>query len=159
MVCRFTLCAYAHPCTLLACVFDRVQHHFQEVFADRSYPTVKEDPKRVYYLSLEFLMGRSLLNALMNLDLDKPYAEALQELGYKMEVSPLLCINILSTSSDLCPMYAHVLSVRLLRDLFGALMSVIWLVFWCESWTDASDSLRLPLMNIVPDVLSSPCRT
>jgi glucan phosphorylase len=47
---------------------------------------VKEDPKRVYYLSLEFLMGRSLLNALMNLDLDKPYAEALSELGYKLEV-------------------------------------------------------------------------
>jgi glucan phosphorylase len=51
--------------------------------------TVKEDPKRVYYLSLEFLMGRSLLNALMNLDLDKPYAEALSELGYKLEVCHL----------------------------------------------------------------------
>lgn len=27
------------------------------------------DPKRVYYLSMEFLMGRSLLNALYNLDI------------------------------------------------------------------------------------------
>lgn len=31
---------------------------------------IKEmDPKRVYYLSMEFLMGRSLLNALYNLDI------------------------------------------------------------------------------------------
>jgi len=46
---------------------------------------MKEDPKRVYYLSLEFLMGRSLLNSLMNLDLQAPYKEALQEIGYKLE--------------------------------------------------------------------------
>jgi starch phosphorylase len=30
-------------------------------------------------------MGRSLLNALMNLDLEKPYRVALEELGYKLE--------------------------------------------------------------------------
>ena len=31
-------------------------------------------------------MGRSLLNCLMNLDLQKPYKEALEEIGYKLEV-------------------------------------------------------------------------
>jgi glycogen phosphorylase len=45
----------------------------------------QEDAKRVYYLSLEFLMGRTLLNALVNLDLDHSAAEALHELSYELE--------------------------------------------------------------------------
>lgn len=44
-----------------------------------------EDNKRVYYMSLEFLMGRSMQNALVNLNLEKRYREALEELGYKLE--------------------------------------------------------------------------
>ncbi|CAI7920425.1 unnamed protein product [Closterium sp. NIES-53] len=43
------------------------------------------DPKRVYYLSMEFLMGRSLLNSLYNLNLHDVYAQALSQLGYKLE--------------------------------------------------------------------------
>lgn len=43
------------------------------------------DPKRVYYMSMEFLMGRSLLNALWNLGVKEQYGEALNELGYKLE--------------------------------------------------------------------------
>ncbi|EFN50532.1 hypothetical protein CHLNCDRAFT_138754, partial [Chlorella variabilis] len=47
---------------------------------------IKEvDPKRIYYLSMEFLMGRSLLNALNNLDVKDQYTEAIEELGYKLE--------------------------------------------------------------------------
>ncbi len=45
----------------------------------------EKDPKRVYYMSMEFLMGRSLLNALYNLDIQDRYREALDELGYNME--------------------------------------------------------------------------
>jgi len=45
----------------------------------------EQDPKRVYYLSMEFLMGRSLLNTLYNLDVAEPYAEALREMGYNLE--------------------------------------------------------------------------
>ena len=44
-----------------------------------------KDPKRVYYLSMEFLMGRTFLNALHNLGVIAPYQEALQGLGYDME--------------------------------------------------------------------------
>ena len=43
------------------------------------------DPKRVYYLSMEFLMGRSLLNALHNLNLVGPFGTALGQLGYTLE--------------------------------------------------------------------------
>ncbi len=42
-----------------------------------------QDPKRVYYLSMEFLMGRSLLNTLYNIDVADNYEEALREMGYK----------------------------------------------------------------------------
>eukprot|EP01024_Parvocaulis_polyphysoides_P002130 TRINITY_DN1065_c0_g2_i3.p1 TRINITY_DN1065_c0_g2~~TRINITY_DN1065_c0_g2_i3.p1 ORF type:complete len:756 (-),score=139.93 TRINITY_DN1065_c0_g2_i3:85-2352(-) len=45
----------------------------------------EKDPKFVYYLSAEFLMGRSFLNTVFNLDLGKEYTEALNKLGYEME--------------------------------------------------------------------------
>jgi starch phosphorylase len=32
---------------------------------------------------MEFLMGRSLLNTLYNLDVAEPYAEAIREMGYQ----------------------------------------------------------------------------
>jgi len=41
--------------------------------------------KRVYYLSLEFLIGRTLGNAVLNLGLGENLRQALQELGYAME--------------------------------------------------------------------------
>jgi starch phosphorylase len=44
-----------------------------------------EDAPRVYYLSLEFLMGRTLGNALLNLQLEGATAEALDELGYRLD--------------------------------------------------------------------------
>jgi starch phosphorylase len=43
------------------------------------------DAKRVYYLSLEFLMGRSLGNAIMNLEMDFACRKALEELGFDLE--------------------------------------------------------------------------
>jgi starch phosphorylase len=39
----------------------------------------------VYYLSAEFLMGRSLLNTVYNLGLGGEYGKALTQMGYKME--------------------------------------------------------------------------
>ena len=44
--------------------------------------TMKEkDPKVVYYMSMEFLMGRALGNNLINMTVYQPVAEALEELG------------------------------------------------------------------------------
>jgi len=45
----------------------------------------EEDPKRVYYLSLEFLIGRTLGNSLINLGLYDETAKAVHELGYDLE--------------------------------------------------------------------------
>lgn len=44
-----------------------------------------EDPKRVAYLSLEFLMGRALNNAILNLDLDQETRESLKEYAVDLE--------------------------------------------------------------------------
>jgi len=43
------------------------------------------DPKRVYYLSLEFYMGRSLTNTMINLGIQGACDEALYQLGLDME--------------------------------------------------------------------------
>jgi len=45
----------------------------------------EQDPKRVYYLSMEFLMGRSLTNSLNNMELKGTFSEGLKQLGYNME--------------------------------------------------------------------------
>jgi glycogen phosphorylase len=44
-----------------------------------------KDAKRVYYLSLEFLPGRSLSNSIINLGIQSESANALKELGHKLE--------------------------------------------------------------------------
>ena len=43
------------------------------------------NPKKIYYLSIEFLLGRLLQNALVCLDLEKCYKDALDEFGIKIE--------------------------------------------------------------------------
>ena len=43
------------------------------------------NPKKIYYISIEFLLGRLLQNALVCIDLEKCYKEALNEFGIKIE--------------------------------------------------------------------------
>ena len=45
----------------------------------------REGKKRVYYLSMEFLMGRSLKNNLYNLNLTNTFASVLKEYGVKLD--------------------------------------------------------------------------
>jgi glycogen phosphorylase len=45
----------------------------------------KDKPRRVAYLSLEYLMGRTLSNAILNLDIEQPLAHALQSFGCALE--------------------------------------------------------------------------
>lgn len=46
----------------------------------------KEDPKIVYYMSMEFLMGRALGNNLINMTAYKEVKEALDELGIDLNM-------------------------------------------------------------------------
>ena len=43
------------------------------------------DPKRVYYFSMEYLLGRHMQNTLVNLRLETPYNDALKGLGFNLE--------------------------------------------------------------------------
>ncbi|MCD9641099.1 Alpha-1,4 glucan phosphorylase L-1 isozyme, chloroplastic/amyloplastic [Datura stramonium] len=45
----------------------------------------KMNMKQAYYLSMEFLQGRALLNAIGNLELTGAYGEALKKLGHNLE--------------------------------------------------------------------------
>ena len=45
----------------------------------------KADAKRVYYLSLEFLMGRTLQNTVLNLDIEDEARSAIRKLGMVLE--------------------------------------------------------------------------
>jgi len=45
----------------------------------------KENPKQAYYLSMEYLQGRALTNAIGNMGLTGEYSEALRSLGYTLE--------------------------------------------------------------------------
>lgn len=46
----------------------------------------KQDPKMVYYMSMEFLMGRALGNNIINLQAQKAVREALDELGLDLNL-------------------------------------------------------------------------
>lgn len=45
----------------------------------------EKDPKRVYYLSMEFLVGRALSNYLVNLDFKDDFYRAIKDLGIRLE--------------------------------------------------------------------------
>jgi starch phosphorylase len=49
------------------------------------YAYEESDSRRVYYLSLEFLIGRTLGNAMLNLDVDEATRRAMSDLGLVLE--------------------------------------------------------------------------
>jgi starch phosphorylase len=70
-------------------VFRALALSVRDYLMERWFATQKryydEDKKRVYYLSLEFLVGRSLLNNIMNLGAYTKFTMALEQLGYSLE--------------------------------------------------------------------------
>ncbi|PPR91132.1 hypothetical protein GOBAR_AA29552 [Gossypium barbadense] len=70
--------------------YQALAHSVRDRLIERWHDTLihfkKEDPKRVYFLSLEFLMGRSLSNIVINLGIRDQFADALSQLGFDFEV-------------------------------------------------------------------------
>lgn len=70
--------------------YQALSHSVRDRLIERWHDTQlhfkRKDPKRLYYLSLEFLMGRSLSNSVINLGVRDQYADALNQLGFEFEV-------------------------------------------------------------------------
>ncbi|HJV34761.1 MAG TPA: glycogen/starch/alpha-glucan phosphorylase [Geomonas sp.] len=62
-----------------------VRDHLVERWLDTQQAYYNLDNKRVYYISMEFLMGRALGNSLINLDLWNDFKEAIDSLGRDFE--------------------------------------------------------------------------
>lgn len=71
-------------------VFQAVAYTVKDYIIDRWIATHKEyekrDVKTVYYMSMEFLMGRALGNSMINLTCYNEVREALEELGFDLNV-------------------------------------------------------------------------
>ena len=71
-------------------VFQAVSYAVKDTIIDNWMETQKvyeeEDPKMGYYMSMEFLMGRALGNNMINLTEYKEVKEALEELGFDLNV-------------------------------------------------------------------------
>ncbi len=71
-------------------IFQAVSYAVKDTIIDNWMETQKvyeeEDPKMVYYMSMEFLMGRALGNNMINLTEYKEVKEALEELGFDLNV-------------------------------------------------------------------------
>jgi len=68
---------YALCLTVRDCIVERWVNTQQTYY--------QEDARRVYYLSLEYLMGRALHNALLNVGMLEEYEEAFAELGLSLD--------------------------------------------------------------------------
>jgi len=62
-----------------------VRDHVIERWLNTVESYAHDDPKRVYYLSLEFLIGRMLSNAALNLGIADEVRDGLQKLGHRLE--------------------------------------------------------------------------
>ncbi len=78
---EFTATARDRYVALALAVRDRMVHGW--IQTQQAY--YRRDPKRIYYLSLEFLTGRTLGNAVLNLGLEDAAGEALAGLGLTLE--------------------------------------------------------------------------
>ncbi len=64
-----------------------VRDHVVERWVETANSYTEQDPKRVYYLSLEFLIGRMLGNAALNLGIHSELSDGLSALGHAMEAT------------------------------------------------------------------------
>ena len=71
---------YAYTALALA-----VRDRLMECWRNTQYAYESADSRKTYYLSLEFLLGRALSNAILNLGIEGPLGTALTELGVDLE--------------------------------------------------------------------------
>ncbi len=85
---RYSLCKTVEN-ACVADIFSAVALAVRQQMIDGYLQTqnryIQQDVKRLYYLSMEFLIGRSLRKNLINLDLLDPCERVLSEMGYELD--------------------------------------------------------------------------
>ena len=70
-------------------LFFSISSNIKNILLSRMYTTeefmLKNNPKKIHYMSIEFLLGRLLQNSLVCLELENNYKEALFDIGVKLE--------------------------------------------------------------------------
>jgi len=138
-------------------VRDRLIEHWN----DTNLFWSENNPKRVFYLSIEFLMGRSLQNALLNLNIDGPYGTAINELGhfledlYDQEVDPglgngglgrLAACYLDSLATLNFPAWGY--GIRYDYGMFRQLIINGWQVETPDYWLKDSNPWEIPRIDI-----------
>ncbi|KAJ7576033.1 glycogen phosphorylase [Mycena floridula] len=123
-------------------------------------------PKRAYYLSLEFLMGRTLDNALLNLGLKDEYKDGVKKLGFNMEdileqerdaalgnggLGRLAACYLDSSSSQELPVWGY--GLRYKYGIFQQLISPEGNQLEApDPWLDTQNPWELPRLDVAYDV-------
>lgn len=126
----------------------------------------KKTPKRAYYLSLEFLMGRTLDNALLNLGLKDQYREGIDKLGFNMEdlleqerdaalgnggLGRLAACYLDSSASQELPMWGY--GLRYKYGIFQQLISPEGQQLEApDPWLDNQNPWELPRLDVTYEV-------
>ncbi|KAJ6629923.1 glycogen phosphorylase [Mycena sp. CBHHK59/15] len=138
---------------------------------ETSLQYTRKAPKRAYYLSLEFLMGRTLDNALLNLGLKEKYASGVKELGFSMEdildqerdaalgnggLGRLAACYLDSSASQELPVWGY--GLRYKYGIFQQLISPegnqleAGLLLAPDPWLDNQNPWELPRLDVAYEV-------
>ncbi len=137
----------ARPHDWLAATILTVRDRVMDRWMESSRETWRSSQKRVYYLSLEFLIGRLMRDAMSNVGLIEPVRDALKnlnvDLGDLINLEPdaalgngglgrLAACFLESMSSVQIPAYGY--GIRYVHGLFRQEMSEGWQVELPEEW-------------------------
>ena len=137
----------ARPHDWLKATIMAVRMHIIDQWMDSSRQTWRTSNKRVYYLSLEFLIGRLMRDAMNNLGLIEPVREALKRLNVElddiMDLEPdaalgngglgrLAACFMESMATVEIPAYGY--GIRYANGMFRQEMSEGWQVELPEDW-------------------------
>jgi glycogen phosphorylase len=141
----------------LAATILTLRDHIIDRWMESTRAAYKAQAKRVYYLSLEFLIGRLLRDALSNLQLTAPFQQALESLNVDLNLTEALepdaalgngglgrlaaCFMESMASLDI-PAYGY--GIRYEHGLFRQLIKDGWQIETPEDWLENGNPWEFP---------------
>jgi glycogen phosphorylase len=141
----------------LAATILALRDHIIDRWMESTRASYKAEAKRVYYLSLEFLIGRLLRDALSNLELTAGFEKALESLGVDLELTEALepdaalgngglgrlaACFMESMASLGIPAYGY--GIRYNHGLFRQLINDGWQIEMPEDWLENGNPWEFP---------------